>query len=80
MTELDGEERAWCPICGMAHEFVRPGKTQPSCDCDTICPACGEKTIKYHTEDEVKDSEYPNVSGYFCSKCGPFPEEERQGV
>lgn len=30
---LDGAE-AWCDKCGAPHETVRPGKTQPTCQCD----------------------------------------------
>lgn len=32
-ADTDGEEEVWCPDCGAPHELVRPGKTQPTCDC-----------------------------------------------
>lgn len=66
----DGEEKAWCAECGAPHQFVRPGKTQPTCNCDITCPYCkGE--FKYYGEPDPK---WPNVSGWFCPKCGPLPD------
>lgn len=58
-----------CPECGQAWENVRPGKSQPTCQCAEKCP-CGGR-IKYHSPE---DSPNPRVSGYFCDKCGPFGE------
>jgi hypothetical protein len=62
------EVKAYCPKCGTPHVAVRPGKTQPNCECDTICDICGGK-VNYHTE----DPRWPRMSGEWCDKCGPFP-------
>ena len=68
----DNEIICYCPECGAKHMTVRPGKTQPSCDCDNIC-VCGNR-IEYHCEENEK---WPNFFGYYCSKCGPFgPDHE----
>lgn len=59
---------SYCPECGTKDESVRPGKTQPSCDCHTKCK-CGGR-IEYHSLNSFKGHE--NFSGYFCDKGGPF--------
>lgn len=56
-----------CPECGQAFQIVRPGKSQPVCDCHENCP-CGGR-ITYHPPE---DSKYTGISGYFCDRCGPF--------
>lgn len=61
------EDKAYCPKCGVQHSPVRPGKTQPNCECDSICD-CGGR-ITYHHE---PDPRWPRVAGYFCDECGPF--------
>lgn len=62
------EEESRCARCGTPWVPVRPGKSQPNCDCELICDSCGQKTIRYHLEGEYA----PNISGYFCSVCGPY--------
>lgn len=64
VSNFDETERAWCPSCGVEHEYVRPGKTQPVCDCDETCPIHGRNMIVYHSAGEV-----PRLSGYFCKPC-----------
>lgn len=65
------EERAWCPDCGAEHQPVRPGKTQPTCDCHETCYKHGRNKIVYHAE-----GEFPRMSGYFCADCvRGVPEE-----
>ena len=59
-----GTERVWCPDCGRAHEYVRPGKTQPTCDCHERCPVHGPNMVVYHPP-----GEYGRTSGYFCAEC-----------
>lgn len=63
------QESCYCVDCGAKHVIVRPGKTQPSCDCENICK-CGNR-IEYHYE---SNSKWPNFFGYYCSKCGPLED------
>lgn len=51
------------PDCKL--QVVRPGKVQ--CECDFDCPCGGH--IEYHLESDLR---WPQVSGWFCSKGGPF--------
>ena len=67
------EDPGTCTECGEPFELVRPGKSQPTCDCWRKCDHCGQKRVEYHGE---PDPRWPNVSGYFCSDCGPFPDPE----
>ncbi len=61
-----------CPTCRSSHVWVRPGKSQPTCDCQETCPVHGPHKIVYHALAEVA----PNLSGYFCADCfAPQPEE-----
>lgn len=70
------EPEVRCPDCGALHQQVRPGKTQPTCDCEETCPAHGRNKIVYHAE-----GEFPRMSGYFCADCfrikGKAQERER---
>lgn len=66
---VDEEAVAFCPECGTPHETIRPGKTQPVCICHLICDICGGRKA-YHFVGE--DPNYPNMSGEWCSECGPF--------
>ena len=58
----------YCPDCGAKHQTVRPGKTQPTCNCADICEKCGN-IVEYHVE---ADPRWPNFRGYFCNTCGPY--------
>jgi len=53
-----------CGRCGALYEWVRPGKSQDTCDCWSICPVHGQGAIQYHTE-----GERPSIAGYYCMKC-----------
>jgi len=54
-----------CPDCRKPWEWVRPGKSQPVCDCAETCRVHGPHKIVYH---EPGDPE-PNLSGYYCVEC-----------
>jgi len=43
---------------------VRPGKTQPVCDCHETCAKHGRNKVVYHDR-----GEFPMMSGYFCADC-----------
>ena len=60
-------DRAWCPDCGKEHKILRPGKTQPVCDCHETCPVHGRNKIVYHSEDEAPKGQ--RISGYYCMEC-----------
>lgn len=64
MGWIEDENQAWCPDCGLKHEIVRPGKTQPICDCHQTCIYHGRNKIVYHSPGEFKQ-----MSGYFCGDC-----------
>lgn len=53
-----------CPECAEPWEWVRPGKSQPVCDCWQNCPTHGKGAIQYHPE-----GKYPGISGWFCASC-----------
>lgn len=53
-----------CADCGAPFEWVRPGKSQPTCACWTRCGVHGLGAIQYHPEGEVS-----GLSGYFCRAC-----------
>jgi hypothetical protein len=65
-----------CYECGAPIERVRPGKTQPTCDCQDKCPECG--TMRRHfTVGEIAR----NLGGFLCPKCDAdssdsFPDED----
>lgn len=61
--------RVSCGVCGEPHEMVRPGKTQPTCICDSICDICGGRKSFFSVGE---DKLYPNMTGEWCSSCGPF--------
>jgi hypothetical protein len=52
-----------CGWCGRQHEWVRPGKTQPTCDCDDFCGQHRDTRFEYRTEGSLQ--------GYICPKCWP---------
>src|SRR5216684_1933823 len=66
----DEEYQVRCAYCGTPHELVRPGKTQPTCDCDQFCRAHNPPVrIKY------RDPDHPShMSGDVCPVCFPWPE------
>jgi hypothetical protein len=53
-----------CRQCGKTWEIVRPGKYQPTCDCQDACPDCG--TMRRHfAPGEISESQ----SGFLCPEC-----------
>lgn len=54
-------ERSDCDL-----SVVRPGRVQ--CKCEFECPCGGQ--ITYHFDPDLR---WSNVTGWFCSACGPFP-------
>jgi hypothetical protein len=62
------EEQTWCPECGSPYEVVQ-SKSQPTCICHSICDVCGGRIVHYLLGE---DPSYPDMSGEWCNKCGPF--------
>ncbi len=60
VTEDPGD----CLTCGASFQWVRPGKSQATCECWSICSIHGKGAISYHPEGIVQ-----NISGYFCVQC-----------
>lgn len=53
-----------CPECSAGWEMVRPGKAQPTCDCQDKCLSCG--LMRRH----VAPGEIArNISGFCCPNC-----------
>jgi predicted nucleic acid-binding Zn ribbon protein len=53
-----------CRQCGKAWEIVRPGKFQPTCNCQDACPSCG--TMRRHfNAGEIAERR----SGFLCPEC-----------
>lgn len=59
---MTDEDCGSCPACGVRWHIVRPGKTQPSCDCYCTC-SVHKTTYEFVTE--------PGHSYYGCTACGP---------
>ncbi len=56
------EDPGTCSRCGTPHEWVRPGKTQPTCDCHNFCYAHNQPVrIEYRTGGMIR--------GYVCPEC-----------
>lgn len=58
---------AYCPYCNTRHHPVRPGKTQPACDCDDVCGVCG---MEHEFADD--NPKWPCHHFKGCPECGPF--------
>jgi hypothetical protein len=68
MTDLDlswaDEDPGTCHWCGVPHEWVRPGKTQPTCECHEYCRAHEPPVrLEYRTEGQIR--------GHVCPVCWP---------
>lgn len=69
----DADPGVSCADCGLPHEWVRPGKTQPTCDCAFICRE--HKTpLTYRGEDHpanvtAKAAGVGMSLGYHCDAC-----------
>lgn len=70
MSETDwmswaDEDPGKCTKCGVAHEWVRPGKTQPTCDCHDYCYCHqGPVRLEYRTAGMIQ--------GHVCPVCWPI--------
>ena len=68
MVELDfdwtKEDPGNCYICGDEWELVRPGKSQPTCDCQDKCPDCGTMRQHFSVGEIAK-----NMGGFLCPAC-----------
>jgi hypothetical protein len=61
-----------CPECGQGFELVRPGKSQPTCDCQDKCEICG--TLRRHfAVGEISR----NMGGFMCPVCDAYKSKER---
>lgn len=60
--DFEREPEVSCPECGTLHQKVRPGKTQPDCECHNKCKNCSDGQIQYRSTG--------THLGYFCDKCG----------
>lgn len=53
-----------CAECSEPYEWVRPGKSQPTCDCSYKCPFCGAMRRHYSIGEIAK-----NMGGLLCASC-----------
>jgi len=67
LDDVFEEPSSRCSICKEPYEVVRPGKEQPTCDCDRRCNKCGGLR-KCYVDPPKK---WPRSCGYICPKCGP---------
>ncbi len=65
MTKWHEEDPGRCPECAIPWEHVRPGKSQPVCECWRQCATHGPESITYYGDWEVPG----NISGYICWQC-----------
>lgn len=56
------EDPGTCPDCDEEAQMMRPGKSQPVCECHLKCDECGWK-ITYHYESGAKET------GWWCDNC-----------
>lgn len=86
MPELDmdwaDEDAGSCARCGTSHEHVRPGKTQPTCECDVHCWLHDDPVrLEYRGEDHPvnvasRKIKWGMALGYHCPTCNA--KEDRQ--
>lgn len=62
-----------CSDCGERHEWLRPGKTQPTCDCHLKCRVHGVE-YEYRGEDHpanvaARKAKIGMIMGYHCPSC-----------
>lgn len=62
MVDLGNPGR--CLYCGKSWEWVRFGKSQPTCRCQDKCPNCG--TLREHF---VVGEIAKNLGGFLCPVC-----------
>ena len=55
-----------CPICGEKWQWVRPGKSQPVCECQDYCSIHKDVKQTYHSEGDYPDR---NCFGWYCEEC-----------
>ncbi len=53
-----------CNECGAPFEIVRPGKYQPTCDCQDKCETCGSMR-RHFAQGEIAR----RLSGFLCPVC-----------
>lgn len=68
---VDEEPSVFCGRCGTQHEIVRPGKTQPTCDCDDFCYAHDEPVKIEYRPSPMTDWQKGGIFGYVCPTCFP---------
>jgi hypothetical protein len=70
LKEWFDEDPGYCPNCKKNWEWVRPGKSQPTCDCHNFCYAHNPPVkVEYRASDDPS-----RITGEVCPKC--FPREE----
>lgn len=60
----DVEDAGECIECGKPWELVRPGKSQPTCDCQDKCDTCGAMR-RHFAAGEISE----RMSGFLCPVC-----------
>ena len=66
------EDPGSCPYCNEPWELVRPGKSQPVCECQDYCPEHG---VKFQYRSSFGDAGSGGIYGWLCPIC--YPEGER---
>lgn len=57
-----------CEDCGAFYELVRPGKSQPTCDCHLICPEHG---VREEYRSAPSGHVGGGIFGWVCPECYP---------
>ncbi len=63
------EDPGTCPDCGRPWEIVRPGKSQPTCDCNDYCPIHRQTKCEYVMP--PPHYEGGGIWGWICPECHP---------
>jgi len=71
MSDWDwaNEDPGSCPHCGARFDPVRPGKSQPSCDCQDYC-RLHEPPVRLDYRSAGK------IQGWVCPACWPESSDE----
>jgi hypothetical protein len=67
MSEWFDEDPGSCPWCDTKWEWVRPGKSQPLCDCNDFCRA-HELPVRCEWRSQG------NPQGFVCPACWPVSD------
>ena len=67
------EDSGSCPLCGEKWELVRPGKSQPVCECQDYC---SEHGVKFEHRVPPANHKGGGIFGEVCPICYPVERSD----